>query len=238
MLNKRIPIFLIMLICWACNADTASTESGIDEKTATPSQGEVNKERMKNIIFFGTSLTAGYGLDPSQAYPAIIQEKIDSLGLNYKVVNAGLSGETTAGGNNRVDWILRQPVDVFVLELGANDGLRGIDPAESRKNLQSIIDKVRNKYPEAEIVMVGMEIPPSMGGAYGAQFRVIFRELAEKNNLHLVPFLLKGVGGERLLNLPDGIHPNAAGQKVLAENVWEVLREVLLAEGGSAAAAN
>jgi acyl-CoA thioesterase-1 len=235
MLKKYIPIWLMLLLIWACSSESEKKNAVKENTAAASGQAKKKEEQMKTIVFFGTSLTAGYGLDPSQSYPALIQNKIDSLGLDYKVVNAGLSGETTSGGNNRIDWVLRQPVDVFVLELGANDGLRGIDPRESRKNLQSIIDKVKAKYPEAEIVMVGMEIPPSMGGAYGAQFRVIFRELAEKNELHLVPFLLKGVGGERLLNQADGIHPNAAGQKILAENVWGVLKDVILAQGGSAA---
>ncbi|WP_374729168.1 arylesterase [Rufibacter psychrotolerans] len=182
---------------------------------------------MKNILFFGNSLTHGYGLSPSEAFPALIQQKIDSLGLPYKAINAGLSGETSAGGKNRIDWLLRQPVDVFVLELGANDGLRGIPPAETKKNLQAIIDKVRAKYPEAKQVMLGMEVPPSMGGKYAGEFRVIFRQLATENNMALVPFLLEGVGGVRSLNQPDGVHPTAAGQKILANNVWEVLKEVL-----------
>ncbi|MBA9078031.1 MULTISPECIES: GDSL-type esterase/lipase family protein [Rufibacter] len=182
---------------------------------------------MKNILFFGNSLTAGYGLSPSESFPALIQKKIDSLQLPYKAINAGLSGETSAGGKNRIDWLLRQPVDVFVLELGANDGLRGIPPAETKKNLQAIVDKVKAKYPQAKLVMAGMEVPSSMGGRYASEFRVIFRQLATENNMALVPFLLEGVGGERHLNQQDGVHPTAAGQKILAENVWAVLKDVL-----------
>ena len=188
---------------------------------------EVKQPVMKTILFFGNSLTAGYGLQPSEAFPALIQRKIDSLNLPYKVINAGLSGETSAGGTNRVDWILKQPVDVFVLELGANDGLRGIPPQATQANLQAIIDKVKAKYPQVKIVLAGMEIPPSMGGTYAAQFRVIFRQLADKNNVAFIPFLLEGVAGERKLNLPDGVHPTAEGQRILAKNTWEILKDVL-----------
>ncbi|WP_316931953.1 arylesterase [Rufibacter radiotolerans] len=182
---------------------------------------------MKTILFFGNSLTAGYGLDASESFPSLIQKKIDSLNLPYKAINAGLSGETSAGGKNRIDWLLRQKIDVFVLELGANDGLRGISPAETKKNLQAIIDKVKAKYPEAVLIMAGMEVPPSMGGKYASEFRTIFRQLAEENNMALVPFLLDGVGGVRTLNQQDGVHPTAEGQKILANNVWKVLQPVL-----------
>lgn len=185
-------------------------------------------QSVKTIVFFGNSLTAGYGLDdPSQAFPGLIQEKLDSLNLPYKAVNAGVSGETSAGGNSRVDWILRQPVDVFVLELGANDGLRGIPAAETRRNLQSIMDKVKAKYPNAKLVLAGMQVPPNMGQRYAAEFRSIFPELARKNDAALIPFLLEGVGGEVKFNQQDGIHPTAEGHQILAENVWQVLKDVL-----------
>ena len=181
------------------------------------------------IVFFGDSLTAGYGLeDPaSEAYPALIQEKIDAARLPWRVVNAGLSGETTAAGLRRVDWILRQPVDVFVLALGANDGLRGIDPGVSAKNLQGIIDRVRAKYPAAKIVLAGMQLPPTLGEEYGRAFAVIYPALAEKNHLVLIPFLLVNVGGHMELNQPDNIHPTAAGAAVVAETVWQTLRPLL-----------
>ncbi len=181
----------------------------------------------KTIIFFGNSLTAGYGLSPAEAFPALIQKKLDSLDMPYRVINAGVSGETSSGGNARIDWILKQPVDVFVLELGANDGLRGIPLAETRKNLQSILDKVKSKYPEARLVVAGMQIPPNMGKAYTTEFRDIFSDLAESNGASLIPFLLEGVGGEVELNQEDGIHPTAEGHKVLAENVWKVLQDIL-----------
>ena len=182
---------------------------------------------VKTIVFFGNSLTAGYGLDPSQAFPALIQRTIDSLKLDYKVVNAGVSGETSSGGNSRVDWILEQQVDVFVLELGANDGLRGIPLQETRTNLQSIIDKVKAKYPQAKILVAGMQMPPNMGLQYTNEFRAIFPELAKKNNSILIPFILEGVGGEVNLNQQDGIHPTAEGHQIVAANVWRELQPVL-----------
>lgn len=181
----------------------------------------------QNILFFGTSLTAGYGLDQNEAYPALIQQKIDSLDLSYKVINGGLSGETSAAGRSRIDWLLKQPVAVFVLELGANDGLRGIPVAETTANLQAIIDKVRKKYPQVKLVLTGMQVPPNMGQRYAADFREMFKKLAEKNNMTYVPFLLEGVGGVPQLNQNDGIHPTAEGQKILAENVWAELKDVI-----------
>jgi len=182
----------------------------------------------KTILFFGNSLTAGYGVDPSQAFPALIQQKIDSMGLPYKVINGGVSGETSAGGNQRIDFVLKQQhVDVFVLELGANDGLRGIPITETRKNLQSIVDKVKAKYPAVKLVLAGMQIPPNMGQPYATDFKKIYPELAKKNNMTLVPFLLEGVGGEARLNQQDGIHPTAEGHQIVAENVWEELKGVL-----------
>lgn len=201
-----------------------------NEKKSATSVNEAAQDSVKTkktIVFFGNSLTAGYGLSPSQAFPALIQKKIDSLALPYKTVNAGVSGETSSGGNARVDWILKQPLDVFVLELGANDGLRGIPLSETRKNLQSILDKVKAKYPEAKLVIAGMQIPPNMGLNYTTEFRNIFPELAEKNGATLIPFLLEGVGGEVKLNQEDGIHPTEEGHRILAENVWKVLRSVL-----------
>lgn len=183
--------------------------------------------KKKNILFFGTSLTAGYGLDQNEAYPALIHKKIDSLNLPYKVINGGLSGETSAAGKSRVDWLLKQPVAVFVLELGANDGLRGISIKETTDNLQSIIDKVKTKYPKAKLVMTGMQMPPNMGERYTTDFNQMFKVLAKKNNMVFVPFLLKGVGGVPKLNQDDGIHPTAEGHKILAENVWVKLKGVL-----------
>lgn len=186
-------------------------------------------DQPRTVIFFGDSLTAGYGLDDpaSEAYPALIQEKIDAAHLPWRVVNAGLSGETTAGGLRRVEWTLRQPAEVFVLALGANDGLRGIEPAISRANLQGIIDRVRARCPAATIVLAGMLMPPTMGEDYAREFASIYSEVARGNQLTLVPFLLAGVGGQAELNQPDGIHPTARGHAIVAENVWVVLRPLL-----------
>lgn len=183
--------------------------------------------KKKTIVFFGNSITAGYGLSPSEAFPALIQNKIDSLGLPYKVVNAGVSGETSTGGNSRIDWILKQPLDIFVLELGANDGLRGIPLSQTRESLQSIIDKVKAKYPSAKLMLAGMQIPPNMGPDYTAEFKSMYSALAAKNKMVLIPFLLEGVGGEEKLNQEDGIHPTAEGHKILAENIWKELQPLL-----------
>jgi acyl-CoA thioesterase-1 len=216
---------LIIMVLWntGCNGDTNKTAANSN----TQQDGKVTTTTKKTILFFGNSLTAGYGLDPSQAFPALIQLKIDSLKLPYTIVNAGVSGETTSGGNSRIDWILKQPLDVFVLELGANDGLRGIPVAETRKNLQSIIDKVKAKYPNAKLVLAGMQIPPNMGAQYTTQFQKIYPELAQQNNMSLIPFLLQGVGGEAKLNLEDGIHPTPEGHQIVAMNVWQTLKPIL-----------
>jgi acyl-CoA thioesterase-1 len=204
-----------------------------DNKKPTPgNQNNIPKEsntniKKKTIVFFGNSLTAGYGVSPSEAFPAIIQKKIDSLGLPYNVINAGVSGETSSGGKTRIDWILREPIDIFLLELGANDGLRGTPLSETKKNLQDIIDKVKEKYPDSKLVFAGMEIPPNMGQAYTTEFRNIYTDLAAKNKMTLIPFLLEGVGGEPELNQADGIHPTAEGHLIVAENVWKQLQKLL-----------
>ena len=209
----------------SCNNNSKDTAQHIQEEVKNNAAD--SSAQKKTILFFGNSLTAGYGVDPSEAYPALIQDKIDSLHLNYKVINAGVSGETTSDGNSRVDWILKQPVDIFVLELGGNDGLRGIPLSVTEKNLQSIIDKVKAKYPGSKIILEGIQIPPNMGQDYTTQFRKIYPQLASKNKIELIPFLLKGVGGDPTLNQRDGIHPTAEGHKIVAENVWEVLKNNL-----------
>jgi len=181
----------------------------------------------KTVIFFGDSLTAGYGLDPDEAFPALIQKKIDAAGIAAHVVNAGLSGETTAGGLRRLNWILRQKVDVFVIELGANDGLRGIAPDVTRNNLQAMIDQVRTKYPHVVIVLAGMQLPTNLGPDYTRKFAAIFPELAKSNHLTLIPFLLAGVGGVASLNQGDGMHPTAQGDQIVADTVWKTLEPLL-----------
>jgi acyl-CoA thioesterase I len=181
----------------------------------------------KTILFLGDSLTAGYGIDEVQAYPALIQTMLDAQGKGYKVVNAGLSGETSAGGLRRINWLLRSEVDVLVLALGANDGLRGIDLAVTRQNLQSIIDRVREKNPQVKVIIAGMQVPPNLGTAYTTDFRNIFPVLARQNNAVLIPFLLEDVAGIARLNLPDGIHPTPDGHKIMAQTVWQYLAPVL-----------
>lgn len=181
----------------------------------------------KTLIFFGDSLTAGYGLDPDEAFPALIQRKLDATGHAWRVVNAGLSGETTAGGLRRLDWILRQPVDIFVLELGGNDGLRGIDPENSRSNLEAMIKRIRERYPHVKILLAGLQMPANMGREYTRRFAAIYPELAQKCQVTLIPFLLEGVGGVPGLNQADGIHPTPAGHQIVAETVWRILKPLL-----------
>lgn len=220
-MNKLI--FVLSMLIVSCSTPT---QKGAEEKTLEP-KPENKVSTKKSIVFFGDSITAGYRLDLSEAFPAIIGEIIDSLKLDYDVINAGLSGETTASGDSRVDWVLKNKIDVFVLELGANDGLRGIKTEETIKNLQSIIDKVKTKYPEVIIVLAGMQIPPNMGQDYTNSFREIFPDLAEKNDLTLIPFLLEFVAGNPEFNLDDGIHPNVDGHRLVAENVWKTLSQLL-----------
>ena len=232
-MKKFLVVGLLFIIYIYSCGETATTpketptSTPLSEKTVADKTSMATTSNKKTIVFFGNSLTAGYGLDPEQGFTSLIEQKIENLGMDYQVVNAGLSGETTAGGNSRVDWILRQPIDVFVLELGGNDGLRGIDPADSMKNLQSIIDKVKTKYPSAKIVLAGMEAPPNMGEKFTSAFREMYPTLAKKNNTALIPFLLDKVGGIPALNQADGIHPTAEGNKIMAETIWKVLEGVL-----------
>lgn len=225
---RSFTLFLSLFILVSFSSCGEATKKEEKESSETSVENDADSEQKKKIIlFFGDSLTAGYGLEKGEGFPEILQQKIDSLGLSYLVVNAGLSGETTSGGKNRIDWVLKQNVDVFVLELGANDGLRGIPLEETRNNLQEIIDFVREQNPEIEIILAGMQIPPNMGQDYTSEFRQIFPALAAKNDVYLIPFLLEDVAGKPDLNQEDGIHPTAEGQKIVAENVWEVLKDVI-----------
>ena len=220
---------LLILMVWGCGSSETKTDAKLETSSAATGQKTSlpPASTKHTVLFFGNSLAAGYGVEPSQAFPALIGEKIDSAGLNYTVVNAGLSGETTAGGKSRIGWVLRQPVAVFVLELGGNDGLRGLPLSATRQNLQAILDTVRRKSPQATIVLAGMQIPPNLGTDYTREFRELFKELADKNKAILIPFLLESVGGVPKLNQADGIHPNPAGHKIVAETVWGVIRPVL-----------
>ncbi len=181
----------------------------------------------RTIIFFGDSLTAGYGVDLDEAFPALIQKKIDAAHLPWRVINAGLSGETTAGGRRRIDWILKQRVDCLVLELGGNDGLRGFAPAVTRTNLQDIIDHVRAANPQVRLLLAGMMMPPNYGEDQTREFAAVYPALAEKNHVALIPFLLEGVGGRAELNQSDGIHPTAQGHALVADHVWKYLEPLL-----------
>ncbi len=181
----------------------------------------------QTILFFGDSLTAGYGLSTEEAFPALIEKELNKKANRAKIINGGLSGETSAGGLARIDWLLRQPIQILVLELGANDGLRGLPLDQTRKNLQTIIDKVKAKNPKVKIVLAGMMVPPNMGKQYTNEFKNIYPDLAKKNNATLIPFLLEGVGGIEKLNQSDGIHPNVEGHKIVAKNITPVIEKLL-----------
>lgn len=223
---NSISVLLAVVCLVACsNPGNKQTAEESDNNIENTSEQEVI---MKRILFFGNSLTAGYGLENTDnAFPGLIQKKIDSLDLPYQTVNAGLSGETTAGGNERIDWLLKQQIDIFVLELGANDGLRGLPVDETYNNLQSIIDKVKAAWPDCKIVLTGMLVPPSMGQEYAENFKQIFPTLAQENDITLVSFLLENVAGEVELNQEDGIHPTQEGQRIMADNVWKTLYSLL-----------
>jgi acyl-CoA thioesterase I len=181
----------------------------------------------KAVVFLGDSLTAGYGVQPAESFPALIAEKIRAAGLPFEVVNAGLSGDTSAGGLRRIDWILQRPISVLLLALGANDGLRGLPPSALKTNLETIIEKVRVKNPQTKIIIAGMQMPPNLGADYASRFEKVFGEVAKEKEATLIPFLLAGVGGHRDLNQPDLIHPTAAGHKIVAETVWQTLEPIL-----------
>ena len=220
-----VIVCLAVVVFVSCGQNNESREN-VKTDTAALKNDTVAAKK-KTIVFFGNSITAGYGLDLSEAFPALIQERLDSMNMPYKVVNAGVSGETSSGGRSRIDWILKQEIDIFVLELGGNDGLRGIPITETKKYLQTIIDKVKGKYPDAKIIITGMQIPPNMGKKYTTEFRSMYPDLAKQNNISIVPFILEGDGGNAELNLSDGIHPTAEGHRILANNVWNVLKGLL-----------
>jgi acyl-CoA thioesterase-1 len=218
-------VILLMMSAFFCCDPAPSNVSHADVKIKT-NEMELH-EQPKIILFFGNSLTAGYGLNQGEDLASLIQQKIDSSGLPYKTVNGGVSGETTAGGLTRISWSLKQPVDVFVLELGANDAFRGLKLRETKNNLQKILDKVKTSYPDAKLVIAGMQMPPSLGNEYSEEFRKIYIDLAKENHAVLIPFLLEKIAGEAAYNQPDGVHPNKSGARIMAENVWQVLIELL-----------
>ena len=226
MKDIKIIAYLSILVLLISCSGPASQEKKIAKKDTSIETQEDEKDRPV-ILFFGNSITAGYGIDPEDAFSSLIQERLDSLGYDYRVVNAGLSGETTASGFSRVSWVLKTIPEVFVLELGANDGLRGIDVKETKKNLELIIRKVKEINPEVNILLAGMEVPPSIGEDYAGPFRKIFPEISESENISLIPFILDKVAGEPELNLPDGIHPTKEGHQIVTETVWSYLKPLL-----------
>ena len=222
---KTVSPFILFVVILAFSCDQSPKSPAAP--SPTPNTQTPPPSNKKTILFFGNSLTAGYGVSPTEAFPALIGRRLDSLHLPFQVVNAGLSGETSAGGKTRIGWILKQRISIFVLELGGNDGLRGIPLTGTTANLQAIIDSVKLHYPDARIVLAGMQIPPNMGADYGTAFRDLYPRLAAANHAILIPFLLQNVGGIPQLNQGDGIHPTAAGHKIVAENVWQVLAPLL-----------
>ncbi|MEN7548342.1 arylesterase [Rapidithrix thailandica] len=229
-------IWLVFLaLAFACNSQVKKEQIAQEKSQDEPSRHSFEHlppspvAGQARIIFFGNSITAGYGLNADKAFPALIQQKISELGLNsFRVVNAGNSGETTAGGKNRVEWVILHGVDIFVLELGGNDGLRGIKTEETYQNLSEIIDIVRKKNAEAIILLAGMQVPPNLGEEYTTSFKKIYPKLAKEKNVRLIPFILQGVGGNPEYNLSDKIHPNEQGHKIIADNVWKYLRSYLI----------
>jgi acyl-CoA thioesterase-1 len=200
----------------------ATPASAADTSAATSAEKKV-------IVFLGDSLSAGSGVQPQEAFPSLVGDKIRERGLPFEVANAGVGGDTTAGGLRRLDWLLQRRIDVLVIELGGNDGLRGLAVSNIKSNLQAIIDKAKAKQPNVQIVIAGMQMPPNVGADYAEQFRQVFFDVAKENNATMIPFLLEGVGGIRELNQPDLIHPNPAGHRLVADVVWKAIEPLLQA---------
>ena len=218
----------------ACGGRDAPRDTATSTKPPSPVESPVvadsapaSVDGRRTVLFLGTSLTAGLGLEPDSAYPQMIQRKIDASRLPYQVVNAGVSGETSAGLLRRLDWVLRREADVIVVETGANDGLRGLPVSATRATIGNVLARIRRERPNAKILLVQMEAPPNLGQEYTSAFHGMFAELAREHEATLMPFLLEGVAGESRLNQSDGIHPNNAGERIVADNVWRVLQPML-----------
>lgn len=224
---KGLSSYSFVVLLGLALASCSEEKTKNTEITAETADSTESKTAKKTILFFGNSLTAGYGIDPEDAFAGLTQDRIDSLGKNYRVINGGLSGETTAGGLSRLDWFLEEEPYIFVLELGGNDGLRGIQLSETKSNLLAIIDKVRSKYPNTHIILAGMQIPPNMGAEYTEEFKTIYPAVASEKDVTLIPFLLEGVAGSPELNLPDGIHPTEEGHRIVFETVWPFIEASL-----------
>jgi acyl-CoA thioesterase-1 len=221
--HRNFSFYLLFVLAAWLTSCSASTE----KKQAEEGNQVVATTANKTILFFGNSLTAGYGIDPEESFAGRIQTRLDSLKKEFRVINGGLSGETTAGGLSRLDWFLEEEPYLFVLELGGNDGLRGIALTETKKNLLAIVDKVQAKYPNTKIILAGMQIPPNMGQEYTEEFKAIYPAVAKEKNIELIPFLLEGVAGNPDLNLPDGIHPTAEGHRLVMETLWPYISKAL-----------
>jgi acyl-CoA thioesterase-1 len=232
-MRTPVRILVTALVAGACAGDGADARADssrpVGNVASSAGAGVERHDARRTVVFLGTSLTAGYGLEPDEAYPAIIQEKIDSAGLPFEVVNAGSSGETSAGALRRTEWLLRQRIDVLVLETGANDGLRALNIDSTRANIQAIIARVRDAKPDARVLLVQMEAPPNLGGRYTLRFRSMFPEIASATGSVLLPFLLEGVAGVSSLNQGDGIHPTAEGARLVAGVIWPTLERELRA---------
>lgn len=221
--------FILVLLMMSCGETKTKNTVEAQQTIGQSEDTLVKKNASKTILCFGDSITAGFGLDnTNDAYTGVLQQRIDSLNLNYTVINSGVSGETTAGGKSRIGWVIKQKPTIFLLELGANDGLRGVPITETQSNLQAIINTVKEKSPETTIILAGMQLPPNMGQDYTTKFEALFKDVAVQNNLEFIPFILKDVGGMVDLNQSDGIHPNVAGHKIVADNVWETLKPLVV----------
>lgn len=231
---RRLPLLLLLLMGACTPAPSTEAESAAADTSVVVGQAPEVPDDRPVVVFLGTSLTAGLGLDRDEdTYVARVSELADSAGTPIRAVNAGVSGETSAGGLRRLDWVLREPLDVLVVELGANDGLRGLDPFQLIDNLRQIVRRTRTRYPGATVVIAGMEAPPNLGPVYTNAFRAVFSSLAEEEDAELIPFLLDGIAGVPELNQADGIHPTAEGHRLMASNAWEVLGPLIADLAGS-----
>lgn len=231
-LNFKSRIFIVLtltLFSLACQQTTKPTEQAASGRMTTPAPATISTstDELPAIVAFGDSLTAGFGLSDEQSFTTLLQRKLDEAGYRYRVVNAGVSGDTSAGGARRIDWALQSGnVKILILELGGNDGLRGLPVAEMKKNLEQIIQRAQSA--GVTVLLAGMEAPPNFGADYTRDFRQAFRDLAKQYKTPFIPFVLEGVGGNPKFNQADGIHPNAAGEKIMTETVWRTLEPLLM----------